>query len=171
MHTKIIQNHFVSISASNFHMFSKPPSHPGDLPSPPTPPAPPRTLPPAELRCLAESACRGARNTVRRAALERLVLQVAALNGCANGCSKGRGDLGIQVRQGGNIVGTWFVLFWMEGDDVFGGEWNCMKLLWKKCGNFRMESLGNAVFEGLEKSRNVIASLRRKESGLTLSQL
>ena len=41
----------------------------------------------------------------------------------------------------------------------------------EKCGNFRMERLGNAVFEGLEKSRNVIASLRWKESGLPLSQL
>eukprot|EP00435_Cladocopium_sp_Y103_P031005 s459_g7.t2 len=68
-----------------------------DLPSPPTPSPAPRTLPPADLRRLAESACRGARNTARRAALERLVLQVATLNGCANGRSKGRGDLGIEV--------------------------------------------------------------------------
>lgn len=73
-------------SLSSEHSLPKsPPSSSSDCdlpspPSPPTPPAPPRTLPPAELRCLAESACRGARNTVRRAALERLVLQVAALN-------------------------------------------------------------------------------------------
>lgn len=91
------------------------------------------------------------------------------------GAARDEGIWGSRCGRGGNIVGTWFVLFWMEGNgncwDVFGGEWNCMKLLWKKCGNFRMERLNNAVFEGLEKSRNVIASLRRKESGLTLSQL
>ena len=80
---------------------------PGDLPSPP-----PRTLPPAELRCLAESACFAARHTARRAALERLVLQVATLNGCANGHSKGRGDLGIEVGQRA-ARGLWmFLLFY-----------------------------------------------------------
>jgi hypothetical protein len=73
---------------------------------------------------LAESACRGARNTVRRVALERLVLQVAALNGCANGCSKGRGDLGIQVRQGREHC--WDVVCVV----LDGREWELLGCFW-----------------------------------------
>lgn len=136
-----------SSSLSSEHSLPKsPPSSSSDcdLPSPPTPPAPPRTLPPAELRCLAESACRGARNTVRRVALERLVLQVPALNGCANGCSKGRGDLGIQVLE--------------AAADLFLSE----DIQQPTDNNKVRETLANAVLEGFLKLRQYLHKASRK---------
>ena len=166
MHTKIIQNHVVSISLRRiFPVFQA---------TQVTCPAPP--APPPHLRHRAR--CRPRSYAVwqsRRAAARATRCGGPRWSGwccrwrrwmaAPTGAARDEGIWGSRCGRGGNIVGTWFVLFWMEGDgscwDVFGGEWNCMKLLWNKCGNFRMERLGNAVFEGLEKSRNVI----------TLSQL